>query len=91
MTRRRRSDPVSGAIVIDRSTLPCVAALRDLPQRRPRCLHDRQSSFDAATYDRLRVLLTELRRIHDAGGDVAARLGRHLLQGLAMARVMRTV
>jgi DNA polymerase III subunit epsilon len=82
---------ISRGEVIDRSALPCVAALRDLPLRRPRCLGDRQSSFDAATYDRLRVLLTELRRIHDAGGEVAVRIGRHMLQGLAMARVMRTV
>ena len=38
----------------------------------------RLAAFDAALYDRLRVLATELRRVVDHGGAVAIRIGRHL-------------
>lgn len=38
----------------------------------------RLAAFDAALYDRLRVLGTELRRIADQGGSVAIRIGRHV-------------
>ncbi len=42
----------------------------------------RLASFDAARYDRLRVLATELRRIVDQGGSVTVRVGRHVLMGI---------
>lgn len=46
------------------------------PERRPPSRHARQAVFDATLYDRLRVLVTELRRVAEQGGDVAFRLGR---------------
>jgi DNA polymerase III subunit epsilon len=47
---------------------------------RPAARRARQASFDAARYDRLRVLVTELRRIADQGGDVAVHVGNHLFR-----------
>jgi DNA polymerase III epsilon subunit-like protein len=46
---------------------------------RPRSRHERQSAFDAREYDRLRVLATELRRVHLEGGFVEIRIGDHSL------------
>jgi hypothetical protein len=46
---------------------------------RPRSRHERQQTFDAKTYDRLRVLATELRRVHLEGGFVEIRAGGHKL------------
>ena len=44
------------------------------------CRQDRQARFDAATYDRLRVLATELRRVVQEGGDVTIRVSGHVLR-----------
>ncbi|MDB4943347.1 MAG: uvrC 1 [Labilithrix sp.] len=44
---------------------------------RPPSRAARLASFDAARYDRLRVLATELRRVTAEGGDVTVRVGRH--------------
>ena len=53
---------------------------------------ERQRVFDIATYDRLRVLNTELRRISAKGEPVATRLGEHsLLVGPRLERVLRWV
>jgi hypothetical protein len=46
---------------------------------RPRSLHDRQLEFDAKKYDRLRVLASELRRVHVEGGLVEIEVGAHRL------------
>jgi hypothetical protein len=51
----------------------------------------RQASFDAVSYDRLRVIATELRRVLDEGGEVAARFGRHVFAGERLARLMSAV
>jgi DNA polymerase-3 subunit epsilon len=51
----------------------------------------RQVAFDAARYDRMRVLATELSRVHAEGGQVAVRIGAHLLAGERLARLLRTV
>ncbi|MGH7434087.1 MAG: hypothetical protein ACRENE_00265, partial [Polyangiaceae bacterium] len=45
----------------------------------PRTRHARQLTFDARAYDRLRVMATELRRVHLEGGFVEIRAGRHKL------------
>src|SRR5262249_41535751 len=45
----------------------------------PRSRHERQLGFDAKKYDRLRVLATELRRVHLEGGFVAIEVGAHRL------------
>jgi hypothetical protein len=47
---------------------------------RPARLRERQARFDAATYDRLRVLTTELRRVVKEGGDASVRIGGHVLR-----------
>lgn len=44
-----------------------------------RTAHARRLVFDAARYDRLRVLATELRRVHDEGGEVRIRVGEHVI------------
>ena len=46
---------------------------------RPRSRHQRQQTFDAKAYDRLRVLATELRRVQLEGGFVEIRAGDHRL------------
>jgi hypothetical protein len=51
----------------------------------PPSLHARLAGFDAARYDRLRVLATELRRVAAHGGRVEVRVGRHAVGG-AFAR-----
>jgi hypothetical protein len=48
-------------------------------QGRPRSMLERQRTFDARSYDRLRVLATELRRVHLEGGFVEIRVGGHKL------------
>lgn len=53
---------------------------------------DRGQCFDIATFDRLRVLTTELRRIATAGGDVAIRLGpKRELAGDRLRKLLRWV
>jgi hypothetical protein len=51
----------------------------------------RRALFDAARYDRLRVLATELARVQGEGGELAIRLGRHVLSGARLLRLMRTL
>jgi len=46
---------------------------------RPRSLQERQATFDARSYDRLRVLATELRRVHLEDGLVEIWIGGHRL------------
>lgn len=46
-----------------------------LPSRRARI-----ATFDAARYDRLRVLATELRRVATSGGQAELRIGHHVLR-----------
>lgn len=56
----------------DLSALPPPAPSTRAPSRQ-----ERLARFDAARYDRMRVLSTELHRIADQGGHVAARIGPH--------------
>jgi hypothetical protein len=48
-------------------------------QERPGSMLERQRTFYAKSYDRLRVLATELRRVHLEGGFVEIRAGGHKL------------
>lgn len=67
---------VSGCEIVDRGDADTlVPPLRDGP---PPPRRVRQASFDAARYDRLRVLVTELRRVADHGGEVVVRIGAHV-------------
>jgi len=51
-----------------------------------------QRAFDAARYDSLRILSTELKRILRDGGDAQVRLSRsRVLRGERLARVLRVV
>jgi DNA polymerase-3 subunit epsilon len=75
---RTRLLVVTRGEIAERSDIDSVFAvgLRDpvaAPSREARL-----AAFDAALYDRLRVLATELRRVADHGGAVAIRIGRHL-------------
>ena len=88
---KARALVIATARLVARKELEDIAELDALPLRRPPSLRARQSAFDAAAYDRLRVLLTELRRIFDEGGEVALRFGRHRLAGEKLARLLRSI
>ncbi len=55
---------------------------------RPRALAARKASFDAARYDRMRVLATELRRVHLEGGEVRVLAGSHRIAGARLAGIL---
>ena len=65
-----------------------VARASSAPPRTPR---DRQACFDAAVYDRMRILLTELQRVRSEGGDVALRIGHHVFAPERLARLLRGI
>ena len=81
----------SRAALVESYDLENVADVGRLPVRRHPALRERQASFDAPAYDRVRVLLTELRRVHDEGGDLALRVGAHILAGERLARFIRAI
>ena len=75
----------------ERRELEHVMAIGDWP--RPGCPthHERQACFDASVYDRMRVLLTEIHRVQDEGGEAALRVGAHAFTPERLARLMLTV
>jgi DNA polymerase-3 subunit epsilon len=80
---------VAGAEIADSGDLEAGTAL-PAPTRPPR--RQLQAAFDAARYDSLRILTTELKRILKSGGEVKVRLSRsRLLQGAALERLLRVV
>jgi DNA polymerase III subunit epsilon len=81
---------VQGRIAESRD-LACVAAVADSAARPLPALPKRQAAFDAAAYDRLRVLSTELRRVQQDGGELAVRVGRHILSAERLARLMSAI
>ena len=94
---RERAMPAARALVIDagdireRHDVDAVMTVAAWPARAPRARDDRQACFDAASYDRLRILITELRRVQDEGGDTAMRIGGHTFAPDRLARMMLTV
>jgi hypothetical protein len=58
--------------------------LAALPPRVVTPRKQRLSAFDAAHYDRLRVIATELQRILGEGGEVHVRVGKHLADSAAL-------
>ena len=75
------------AELVDAAQVPAIAAN---PAARER--HATQLAFDAAHYDSLRILTTELKRILRDGGDVEVRLSRRrVLSGARLSRVLRVV
>lgn len=77
--------------IVDRRQIENVAHDIELEPHAPGTLVERRRAFDAGSYDRLRVLLTELRRVLDEGGDVALRFGRHTFTGDRLRRLLRAV
>jgi DNA polymerase-3 subunit epsilon len=77
--------------IVERRDLASVAGLSELSARRAPPLDERLRAFDAAVYDRLRVLLTELRRVQEEGGETAASVGGHAFGAQQLARWMRSV
>ena len=82
---------IASGNIIERHELESVTAVVGLPARRPQTRRMRQSSFDAAAYDRLRVLATEIRRVHEEGGEVAVRIGAHTFAAERLANLTRGV
>jgi DNA polymerase-3 subunit epsilon len=82
---------LSGGEIADRIELCDVRAVALLAPRRPPSCHDRQGLFDAAMYDRLRILLTEMNRIAGEQGEVALRVGMHTFDGERLERLFRAV
>lgn len=79
---RERGMPQARALVIERTEIVervdlALEELASLPARRVLSLSERRRCFDAASYDRLRVLATEIKRIEQEGGQLALRVGRH--------------
>ena len=70
-------------LVVDRGQIVDRRDLADpslIPTRNaPRSWRLRQASIDAAGYDRMRVLATELARIRAEGGSVLIRIGDRLV------------
>jgi DNA polymerase-3 subunit epsilon len=82
---------LEGGAVIERcdhqpqDTLP-------VPPGWARSADERRASFDLATFDRLRVLSTELRRVADGGAPVAVRFAaRRVLAGERLRRALAWV
>jgi DNA polymerase III subunit epsilon len=66
---------IADGAIAERSTSDAFELAHPLSRPPPRAT--RAKAFDAATYDRLRVLWTELRRVVDEGGEVVIRIGSH--------------
>jgi hypothetical protein len=75
-TPSRRLLVIGGGAVIRRADLPPDAPVPVPPGHR-RTPDLRKAVFDVATFDRLRVLTTELRRLATDAPSIEVRLGRH--------------
>jgi DNA polymerase-3 subunit epsilon len=82
---------LSRAHVVERGPLERVADLASRERRGWLPQHERQACFDAASYDRLRVLTTELHRVLEEGGEVGLRFATKLWLGERLARLMRAL
>jgi hypothetical protein len=91
---QERGMPAARALLLargeirERLDVPSVSDIASLP-RRPRARDG--SFFDAAVYDRLRVVLTELMRVQHEGGELALRFGGHVFCAERLARLLRAV
>ncbi len=91
VTFREVGAPAPRSLVIRRGAIEAglgsaeVMPLARLPWR------DRQRLFDAGAYDRLRVLLTELVRVHGEGGEVTIAVPGAELTGERASRLLRVV
>ncbi len=88
---RARLLVIADGVVAEQRELESVATIVTLPARPMPGLRERQRCFDIAAYDRLRVLVTELCRIQDDGGEVALSVGQHVLFGKPLAALIRAI
>jgi hypothetical protein len=88
-SRAARYLELSRGDVVARGDVDGVSEIVRAPAKRRRSFRERQCAFDAATYDRLRVLLTELLRVLDEGGDVGIRVGSHSFVGERLRKIVR--
>jgi DNA polymerase III subunit epsilon len=79
---------VAHAEIVERVELEHIAALASLPGRPRARLLERRGCFDAAAYDRLRVLATELQRVARDGGELAVRFGGRTYAGSQLSQLM---
>jgi DNA polymerase-3 subunit epsilon len=84
-----RALAIAGGEIVRCFDLPDVLAIATHPRRVPSPRRVRQQAFDAGAYDRLRVLLTEMRRVQLEGGEVALQLGAHTFGPTRLATLMR--
>lgn len=82
---------ISRASIGERHDLESVARVASFAVRPVPRVSQRQSCFDKAAYHRMRVLLTELHRVADQGGEIAVRLGSRTLGGEQLTRLLRQV
>jgi len=73
------------------AALAHVRQLVELPARAVLRASERRSCFDAAAYDRMRVLTTELNRVLQEGGEVGLRVGSHTYLGARAHALLRGV
>ena len=89
--RQARRLVLSCARVLERGPLAHVAELASCAPRSWVPHQRRQACFDAASYDRMRVLTTELHRVLDEGGEVGVRVGSRLWLGERLVQLMRSL
>lgn len=78
-----------GCEIVERRDLPDGETVGEGGPRRP--WRERQQAFDAARYDRLRVLVTELCRVQADGGEIVIGIGGRVLTAPAALRLLRTI
>jgi hypothetical protein len=78
---------VEGGDIAERRDLDDPQAIPGRGAPRPWRL--RQAAIDAARYDRLRVLATELARVHAEGGSVLLQIGARLITGRGAELLVR--
>ena len=82
---------ISGGEIVDQYELDTFE-VPPVPPSYKRDVSIRKESIDLGTYDRLRVLMTELRRLTTTGRTVCLRLGkRGLLKEKCLAKALRQV
>jgi DNA polymerase III epsilon subunit-like protein len=93
VTYREPGASTTRFLVLEEAGMVAAGDLEDsaaLPVPKLRARLVTQQAFDAARYDALRILSTELKRIQRDGGTVAVRLSRsRTLTGSALAAVLR--
>jgi len=93
---RERGMTQARALVIARTEIVeridlALEDLPNLPARRSLSSSERRRCFDAASYDRLRVLVTEIRRVEQEGGQLALRIGHHYWAHAAVLSLLQSV